>query len=188
MTNNHVKDISRIYLEQISISEAVDQDSDGDNDFADVRIARMIASGVPKEVAVQKTKNKLYNKKTKSVKEALIGRQTEIDANKNNKIDAQDFKILRSSKKKKIKEGFSNWREDLIEVVGKIEGKDGKEPKVTEKQVNNKVNINPKLDLGEAIEDLGGELLEMIEIENFEGVFDELSESEIFLLSDELIE
>jgi hypothetical protein len=188
MTNNHVKDISRIYLEQISISEAVDQDSDGDNDFADVRIARMIASGVPKEVAVQKTKNKLYNKKTKSVKEALIGRQTEIDANKNNKIDAQDFKILRSSKKKKIKEGFSNWREDLIEVVGKIEGKDGKEPKVTEKQVNNTVKINPNLDLGEAIEELGGELLEMVEIENFEGVFDELSESEIFLLSDELIE
>ena len=49
----------------------------------------MIASGVPKEVAMQKTKNKSYNKRTRSVKEALIGKQTEIDANKNGEIDFQ---------------------------------------------------------------------------------------------------
>jgi hypothetical protein len=106
----------------------------------------------------------LKDKNKKSVKEALIGGQSEIDVNKNNKIDSQDFKILRSSKNKKIKEGFSNWREDLIEVVGKIESKDSKEPKVVEKEVNNTVKINPNLDLGEAIEELGGTLLEMIEI------------------------
>jgi hypothetical protein len=133
-------------------------------------------------------KKALRDRNKKSVKEALIGRQSEIDTNKNNKIDAQDFKILRSSKKKKIKEGFSNWREDLIEVTSKLEGKDGKEPKVVEKEVNNTVKINPNLDLGEAIEELGGTLFEMNEIEDFEGVLDDLSESEIFLLSDQLIE
>lgn len=55
-----LKDLSEAYA---SIYEAkkVDQDQDGDNDFADVRIARMIASGVPKEVAIQKVKNKMYN-------------------------------------------------------------------------------------------------------------------------------
>jgi hypothetical protein len=86
------------------------------------------------------------------------------------------------------KEGFSNWREDLIEVTSKLEGKDGKEPKIVEKSVDNKININPNLDLGEAVENLGGTLLEMVEIENFEGVLDEFTESEIFLLSDQLIE
>ena len=33
-----------------------DQDGDGDSDFADVMIARMVASGMPKEKAVQKTR------------------------------------------------------------------------------------------------------------------------------------
>ena len=46
MSINPLNDISKIYLEQVS--EAVDKDGDGDNDFADIRIARMIASGVPK--------------------------------------------------------------------------------------------------------------------------------------------
>ena len=46
-----------------SIYEAkkVDQDKDGDNDFADVRIARLIASGVPKEKAIAMVKDKSYN-------------------------------------------------------------------------------------------------------------------------------
>lgn len=46
-----------------NLDEKVDQDADGDNDFRDVRIARMIASGVPKEVAIQKTEGKPYDKK-----------------------------------------------------------------------------------------------------------------------------
>ena len=61
-------------------------------------------------------------------------------------------------KKKSVKEGFSNWREDLTEVMTDIE--DNK--KVEEKKVNNKIKINPKL--GEAIERLGGTLIEMVEI------------------------
>jgi hypothetical protein len=61
-------------------------------------------------------------------------------------------------KKKSVKEGFSNWREDLTEVMTDIE--DNK--KVEEKKVNNKIKINPKL--GEAIEAIGGTLIEMVEI------------------------
>ncbi len=82
-------------------------------------------------------------------------------------------------KKKAVKEGFSNWREDLFEVIGevKIKGKSGN-PKIVEKQINNKVNINPKLDLGETVEELGGTLLEMVEIDEVdyivESVYDEL--------------
>ena len=90
-------------------------------------------------------------------------------------------------KKKSVKEGFSNWRQDLSEVIGDVEKNDKSEDiKITEKEVKNKVKINPTLD--EAVEQLGGTLLEMTEIEDFEGVFDELSESDIFFLTDDLIE
>ena len=55
-----IKDLSDAYS---SIYEAKkkDQDQDGDNDFADVRIARMIASGMSKAEAIAAVKNKEYN-------------------------------------------------------------------------------------------------------------------------------
>jgi hypothetical protein len=40
-----------------------DQDGDDDNDFADNMIARMVASGMSREEAIKKVKNKSYNKK-----------------------------------------------------------------------------------------------------------------------------
>jgi hypothetical protein len=76
-----------------------------------------------------------------------------------------------------VKEGFSNWREDLIEIMDVIE-KEKKEEKITEKKVNNKIKINPNL--GEAIENIGGTLLEMVEIDEVdfivESVYSELLE------------
>jgi hypothetical protein len=79
-------------------------------------------------------------------------------------------------KKKSVKESFSNWRQDLSEVMSDVE----REKKVTEKKVDNKININPKLDLGEAVENLGGTLIEMIEVDEVdyivESVYDELLE------------
>lgn len=41
-----------------------DQDGDGDNDFADVMISRMVASGKSKKDAIKATKNKKYNKES----------------------------------------------------------------------------------------------------------------------------
>ena len=82
-------------------------------------------------------------------------------------------------KKKSVKEGFSNWRQDLSEVItNDIESKE-----VKEKKVNNKVKINP--DMKESVENLGGELVEMVEIE---GVLDGITDIELTLLSDDLIE
>lgn len=60
-----LKDIAEAYqniYEKKAYEVSKDQDQDGDNDFADVRIARMIASGVPREKAIAMTKNKSYNK------------------------------------------------------------------------------------------------------------------------------
>ncbi len=88
-------------------------------------------------------------------------------------------------KKKAVKEGYSNWREDLSEIL-ELSGKDKNDKKIVEKKVNNKIKINPSI--GESVKNLGGTLLEMTEIEDFEEVFDYLSESDIFFLTDELIE
>ena len=56
----------------------------------------------------------------------------------------------------------SNWRQDLSEIM--TDDIDSKP--IKEKKVNNKIKINPKL--GEAVEEMGGELIEMTEISEFE--------------------
>jgi hypothetical protein len=95
--------------------------------------------------------------------------------------------IGKAIKKKNVKEGFSDWRQDLSEVIGDVKKNDKSEDvKVTEKAIKNKITINPTLD--EAVEELGGTLLEMVEIEDADCILDDLSESEVFLLSDKLIE
>lgn len=90
-------------------------------------------------------------------------------------------KFKRKKKKKVAKESFSNWREDLFEVV---DGEDGDEnPQIKGKKVKNKVKtsaIGSGIKLGEAVEDLGGTLIEMIEIDDIdfiiEDVYSELQE------------
>lgn len=62
-TSKTLKDISEAYSEIYEAKKKVDQDGDGDTDFADVQIARMIASGMSREQAIAMTKNKSYNKK-----------------------------------------------------------------------------------------------------------------------------
>ena len=77
-----------------------------------------------------------------------------------------------------VKEGFSNWRQDLIEVVDGEKSEKTEKIKEMSKGQTNKININPKL--GEAVEEMGGTLIEMIELDEFdfaiESVYDELIE------------
>ena len=47
--------------ERADIAESKDQDEDGDKDFADVQIARMVKSGMSKKDAIAKVKDKEYN-------------------------------------------------------------------------------------------------------------------------------
>ena len=74
------------------------------------------------------------------------------------------MKKYHADKKKKVKkESLSDWRtdlSDLIEIVAEPEERAEKE--VVEKKVKNKVIINPKFT--EAVEEMGGELLEMVEV------------------------
>tara|TARA_B100001121_G_scaffold193400_1_gene168927 strand:+ start:827 stop:2338 length:1512 start_codon:yes stop_codon:yes gene_type:complete len=56
-------------------------------------------------------------------------------------------------------ESFSSWRQDLSEIM--TDDIDSKP--IKEKKVVNKIKINPKL--GEAIEDIGGSIVEMVEVD-----------------------
>jgi hypothetical protein len=110
------------------------------------------------------------------------------DADKTDKYLHNRRKAIgKAIKKKNVKEGFSDWRGDLSEVIGDVKKNNKSEDvKVTEREITNKIKINPSL--GEAVEELGGILLEMVEIEDADCILDDLSESEVFLLSDKLIE
>jgi hypothetical protein len=138
---------------RVKAGKGLDQDGDGDKDFADVMSARMQASGMSKNAANKKVADKPYNKKD-------------------------------------VKEGFSNWRSDLIEVVDD-DIANQKKGEIKEKKVENKITINPNVDLGEKINQMGGELIEMVEIDeelSFEGVLDEICDAELVFLSNDIIE
>ena len=71
-------------------------------------------------------------------------------------------------------ESFSSWRTDLSEVMtDEVDDKP-----IKEKNVKNKIKINPTM--GEAVEELGGTLIEEIEVDEMdyiiESVYDELIE------------
>ena len=74
----------------------------------------------------------------------------------------QDLKI--KEKKKVKKETYSSWRDELREVADDIPVTDKEmEVKIKEKKVKNKVVINPPMQ--EEIKKMGGEILEMTEVE-----------------------
>ena len=84
------------------------------------------------------------------------------DGKKNTKSDKY-LKHRRDVRSSAIqKEGFSNWRDDLREVIDVVDHQDN-DKKVSEKSVKNKIKINPSIT--EAVKDLGGELIEMVEID-----------------------
>lgn len=146
---------------KVKAGKGIDQDGDGDNDFADIMSARMQASGLPRNVANKKVADKPYNKKSG----------------------------------KSVGESFSNWREELIEVVDMVDSKTKKNKKedsekITGENVDNTSIIKLNPELKESVENLGGELLDIIEVEEdiFEGVLDEIHDAEIFFINNSLIE
>ena len=86
-----LKDIAAAYqniYEKKEVDPSRDKDGDGDNDFADNMVARMVASGMSREEAIKKVKNKEYNKEEfELVDEATrmgkeLGREGEIATRK----------------------------------------------------------------------------------------------------------
>jgi len=140
----------------------------------------MIKVEVPKEklgyrVADIGPGGKEYNVKTYGSmnKEALdpVGQEDDDidndgDTDKSDKYLHNRRKVVgKAISKKKVKESFSDWRYDLSELMEVIDTK-----KIQEKPIKNKVVINPKL--GEAIEELGGTLLEMVEVDEIDFIIE----------------
>ena len=96
------------------------------------------------------------------------------DTDKSDKYLHNRRKVVgKAISKKKVREGFSNWRNDLAEVMTDVEA----EKKVEEKKkIKNKITINPTIK--DSVENLGGTLLEIVELDELdyivENVYTEL--------------
>jgi hypothetical protein len=169
---NILNDISKIYLEQVVEStvpgkpaERLTTDRNMFNIPQDER-----------EAARERTlaKAKAMREKNKTKSEALdpVGKEDDDidndgDTDKSDKYLHNRRKVVgKAISKKKVKESFSDWRDDLSELMEVIDSK-----KIEEKKnIKNKVLINPKL--GEAIEELGGTLLEMVEVDEIDFIIE----------------
>jgi hypothetical protein len=193
MDTNIVNDITDIYFGQIAISEAK-KPNDGNlaNNYPpydEVTYGDVVAGRLGKDQMGGRKKRKKVHEAKKPNDGNLANNYSPYDEVTRGDVIAGAIgkdQMGGKKKKKEVKEGFSNWRQDLSEVMDTIE-KEENDKEITENpNIKNKITINPSL--GEAVEELGGTLLEMTEIEDFEEVFDELSESDIFFLTDDLIE
>ncbi len=176
MSTNPLNDISKVYLEQVAINEAKVDKKLPEHERATARDKR---SGINLPGSGTRRTRRAEH-------EARRGKPN--DGNLANNYPPYD-RVTRGDviagrlgndemggKKKKInRESFSNWREELSEVMSVID-KQEKDQKIVEKKVNNKIAINPNL--GEAVEGLGGTLIEMVEIDEVdyivESVYGEL--------------
>ena len=84
---------------------------------------------------------------------------------KGQSLNPKDIKKRKLKVKEASCEGFSNWRKDLREVTSDAEATDiDNQPEIKEKKVKNKIKINPEFK--EAVKQMGGELLEVTEVDD----------------------
>ena len=163
---NPLNDITKVYLDQIANAKAKETQKD-------------IERWTQKEEVVKEGKKKKrwqdddgdgkwyeksdvdgkISKREKEEKKKAVKEHHTKDCDDNCEPNCEHDEALKEGygkkKAKKVKkESFSDWRSDLREIM--TDDEDQKE--IKEKNVKNKIKINPKL--GEAIEEIGGEVLE----------------------------
>ena len=205
MSTNPLNDISKIYLDQIAEKKKDDTYLEPDmkkrqanNEKARKELAKGPQMKNPHfeetqmegvrdtdpEKGTKERKARLEKKRGMKLddhpqyaKEALdpVGKE-DGDVDNDGDKDSSDKYLLKRRKAigKAMKKRLKEERESLSEVMDDTES----QKTVKEKKVNNKVTINPKL--GEAVEEMGGTLIEAIEIDEMdyviESVYDELIE------------
>ena len=145
--------------------EDSDIDNDGDTDSSDKYLHKR-RKAIGKAIAKKSVKESSYYDPMDD--DDFDHDEAEENRGVSGKNNPKGGKAL-GKKKKNMKEGFSNWRQDLSEVMDDIEAN----KEIKEKKVNNKIKINPEMK--EAVEQLGGELVEMVELDEKtynEGLFD----------------
>ena len=206
MAETHLNDISKVYLDQVAETEVNEAMSSYDRNrkraaqrAAERNAARAagktgVVPGVgyvsprkERETYVDSAGTTRHKSGAKMESLDPVG-QEDGDINNDGKKDKTDKylknrreAIAKSINKKKVKESFSDWRTELSEVIGDTDVKKKSEtPKIKEGNVDNasKIKINPEIK--EAVEEIGGTLLEMVEIDEMdyilESVYDELIE------------
>ena len=205
MSTNPLNDISKVYLDQIAEKKKDDTYLEPDmkkrqanNEKARKELAKGPQMKNPHfeetqmegvrdtdpEKGTKERKARLEKKRGMKLddhpqyaKEALdpVGKE-DGDIDNDGDKDSSDKYLLKRRKAigKAMKKRLKEERESLSEVMDDTES----QKTVKEKKVNNKVTINPKL--GEAVEEMGGTLIEQIEIDEMdyviESVYDELIE------------
>jgi hypothetical protein len=124
-------------------------------------------------------------KEKKATNEALdpVG-QEDADIDNDGKKNTKSDKYLLNRRKVRgaaiatRKEGFSNWRQDLSEVISDVVNDRENDTEIKEKKIKNKIEINP--DFKEAVEEIGGQLIEMVEVDEAYQPIDRKKESAMY--------
>ncbi len=157
----HLNDLTKAYLDQIAEKKK-------DDTYLEPDMKKRQANNekARKELAKgPQMKNPHFEEK----KLDPVG-QEDADVDNDGDVDSSDKYLKKRRKaigKAMKKESFvkSDWRDSLSEVMSDIESKP-----IKEKKVNNKIKINPTM--GEAVEEIGGTLIEEIEVEDLEDVIE----------------
>ena len=180
--------------------EDADIDNDGDTDKTDKYLhkrRKAIGKAIKKRMKEEKElaeihtpAHKTHEVPTGDVKKLAAKAVKRYDADNDGDVDKKDASekgmgefVPSADGKKKVRtkarfESYS-WRQDLSEIM--TDDIDSKP--IKEKKVNNKIKINPKL--GESVEEIGGELIEMVEIVD---ILAEITDQELKFVSDKMID
>ena len=157
----HLNDLSKAYLEQIAEKKK-------DDTYLEPDMKKRQANNekARKELAKgPQMKNPHFEEKQLDP----VGKE-DGDVNNDGKKDSTDSYLMKRRKaiaKAMKKESFatSDWRHEISEVMTDIESQP-----IKEKKVKNKVTINPNM--SEAVEEIGGTLIEEIEVDDIEDVIE----------------
>ena len=131
-----------------------DIDNDGDKDSSDKYLMKR-RKAIGKALASTKKAKVSEGVRDLDPEKGTAERKARLEKKRGMKMDDHP-----QFKKPSVKsESFSSWRNDLSEVM--TDEMDDKP--IKEKKVKNNIKINPKL--GEAIEEIGGELIEAVEVD-----------------------
>jgi hypothetical protein len=170
-TNEEVENVKET-LDPVG-KEDKDIDNDGDVDKSDKYLhkrRKAIGKAIAKKKGMSEQEEKIGGKTLKGMASKATKR---IDADVDGDVDKNDPKagpmgefVPTPDGKKRLytgvkKESFSNWRDDLREIVDTEE----QDKQIKEKKVKNKVVIDPELKLEAIAHELGAEIVEFIELD-----------------------
>jgi len=143
IAHNNLNDISKLYLDTISDINKKEQSDDVKRWQNEAVKGEDTQRRKDDAADRRKGKGKLFSKKTGD----------------------SYAKWTMAKHPKAVDEGYSNWRTSLREVTSDAEATEiDDQPEIKEKKVKNKIKINPEFK--EAVKQMGGELLEVTEVDS----------------------